>query len=403
MSRRLTLVPVFTCLLALLCAPSLHAEETWTSLFDGKTLAGWHNPYPYGKVWVEDGAICVQADKKFFLISDKSYSDFILEAEIMLPAEGKANSGVMLRCHVEGAGTDKTKVYGYQSECDPSERAWAGGFYDEARRLWIHPVKGDEGKVKLYQAPQGKWIKYRLECIGDHLKFFVDGNLTSDERDSMDLTGPLGLQHHGEKGQIYRFRNIRIQDLGKHAWKPLTNGKDLTGWEPVGPGKWEVKDGVIHGSQAASEKIHSVLLSKADYSDFTVRAQFQIAKGDSGFYFRAEPVKGNVSVQGFQVEVDTSNETGGLYETNGREWVVKPDPEQIKKLVKKDKWNELTLSAHGGWIVVKINGIKTAELRDDTKGRKEGRFALQLHAGQDMDVQFKDIELLTKDSGAGTP
>ena len=65
--------------------------------------------------------------------------------------------------------------------------------------------------------------------------------------------------------------------------------------------------------------------------DFTVRAQFKVNSGDSGFYFRCEPVPGGVSVHGFQVEVDYSQETGGLYETGGRGWVKKPTKDEIPK------------------------------------------------------------------------
>jgi hypothetical protein len=58
-------------------------------------------------------------------------------------------------------------------------------------------------------------------------------------------------------------------------------------------------------------------------------------------------------------------------------------------------WNEMAISAHGGRIVVHINGKKTAELRDDP-GRRSGRVALQLDAGQDLEVWYKDIEVLVK-------
>ena len=80
----------------------------WKSLFDGKSTAGWRNPFDWGEVRVEKGTIALKADKKFFLVSEKKYSDFVLEAEIMLPPEGKSNSGIMFRGHVEN-----NKVFGY--------------------------------------------------------------------------------------------------------------------------------------------------------------------------------------------------------------------------------------------------------------------------------------------------
>jgi len=86
---------------------------------------------------------------------------------------------------------------------------------------------------------------------------------------------------------------------------------------------------------------------------------------------------------------------GGLYETGGRAWVTKPDPKQIKKLVKQGEWNQMTVSAHGKRIVVHVNNRKTAELKNDP-GRTEGYLGLQLHGGQEMHVEFKDIEILSE-------
>jgi len=195
-----------------LLASVAKAEDGFVPLFDGKTLEGWNNPYDFGKAWVDEGTIALQADKKFFLVTDKKFSDFILEAEIMLPPEGPSNSGIMFRCHVE-----KNKVFGYQAECDPKDRAWSGGFYDEGRRKWMHPTGKEQPPLKLVKAPLGEWIKYRIEAKGDHLQIFVNGTKTTDIRDDVDASGHIGLQHHGEKGQIYRFRNVRLKDLSKPA------------------------------------------------------------------------------------------------------------------------------------------------------------------------------------------
>ena len=90
---------------------------------------------------------------------------------------------------------------------------------------------------------------------------------------------------------------------------------------------------------------------------------------------------------------ESMEDTGGLYETNGRAWVVQPDPKDVKKWFKPNEWNDLALSAHGGDIVVHINGYKTAEVHNDPGKWKEGPFALQLHMGQNVDVMFKDMEI----------
>ncbi len=173
---------------------------------------------------------------------------------------------------------------------------------------------------------------------------------------------------------------------------PLFDGKTLAGWDTMPGGKWEVKDGVIIGTSEKSERRHGQLVSDKRYKDFTVRLKFKAVKGNSGLYFRVDKVDGPAAVNGFQAEINPTENIGGLYETGGRAWVVKPTPEQVKKFFKPGQWNSMTVSAVGRHIVVHVNGTKAAELKDDP-GRLEGYITLQLHGGQDMHVAFKDIEI----------
>jgi hypothetical protein len=184
-----------------------------------------------------------------------------------------------------------------------------------------------------------------------------------------------------------------LASAGDDKSTALFDGKTLEGWSPLPGGTWSVEDGAIVGRSPASEKRHGILLSDGQYADFRVRAKFRVHKGDSGFYFRCEPVAGGVSVHGFQVEVDDSQETGGLYETGGRGWVVKPKPEEIpKKKYRPGEWSDLELTARGGDVVVKINGVETARLTGD-RGRTKGHIGLQLHGSMEMHVEFKDISI----------
>ena len=180
----------------------------------------------------------------------------------------------------------------------------------------------------------------------------------------------------------------------KPAWKPLMDGKTLAGWHPVGEGKWTVEDGVFVG-RADKTKLYGLLVSDKTFKDFTVRFKFKCISGDSGFYIRTiikEPEKAN----GLQVQVGrTGSGVGGIYESYGRAWVDKPDAEKEKKFTKDDEWSEMTIDAQGGNVVVHVNGVKSAELKDDPS-RPEGHFALQMHNRNLMHVMFKDIEILEK-------
>jgi len=360
-------------------------QEEFVSLFDGKTTKGWMNPFEWGKVAVVDGEIRLTGKRKFFLVTEKTYRDFVLDVDVNVPDGG--NSGVQFRCHYK-----RNKLWGYQAEVDTSERAWAGGLYDEGRRGWLAPLKG---KPKLQAAyKHGTWNHYRVHAEGGRLRIWVNGVLTTDWFDVTDLEGHLALQHHGEKGLTYRFRNVRIRELGGHGWKKLFDGKTLKGWHTTPGGSWKVEDGVIVGTSPKEERRHGLLVTDETFGDFAARCRFRVHEGDSGFYFRIAKAKGAVSARGFQVEIDTSKETGGLYETGGRAWVVKPPAKAVAQYDPK-KWNQLELLAHEGRVVVKINGQVTADLAADP-GRREGHIALQLHGGQPMHVEYKDVEVLTR-------
>lgn len=188
--------------------------------------------------------------------------------------------------------------------------------------------------------------------------------------------------------------NFAAADEKEPAWKPLMDGKTLNGWHPVGDGQWTVEDGAFVG-RADKEKLYGLLVSDKVFSNFTVRLKFKCISGDSGFYIRTiikEPEKAN----GLQVQVGrTKSGVGGIYESYGRAWISKPTDELEKSYTKDDEWNEMVIDADGGDVVVQVNGIKSAELKDDP-GRPEGHFALQMHSGCVMQVLFKEIEILDK-------
>jgi hypothetical protein len=110
-------------------------------------------------------------------------------------------------------------------------------------------------------------------------------------------------------------------------------------------------------------------------------------------YFRSELRPDHVvKAAGLQAEIDASRDIGGLYDTLGRGWVVRPAPEQVRSWFRTNEWNTMTINARGGHVVVQVNGARTAEVTDDP-GRREGHLALQVHGGQEGEVLFKDIEL----------
>jgi len=380
--------------------------DGFVPLFDGKTLEGWNQKGGKAKYEVIDGVIVGTSAPKTpnsFLCTNKAYGDFVLEYEFKV--DQALNSGVQIRSHSLADYKDG-RVHGYQVEIDPNkpDRLWAGGIYDEARRGWLFPgSKGGDGKTFTEQGQRiykkGDWNQVRVEAKGHRIRTWLNGEARADFEDDVTASGFIGLQVHGVGNKAEplkaRWRNLRIKELGGSAaggWKKLFDGKTFAGWEKLPGGEWVVEEGKIIGRQEKTEKRHGMLLSKDRFDDFTVRLKYKAIQGNSGLYFRVDRVKGNVSVHGFQAEIDPARDAGGLYETGGRAWVVKPTAEQVKQYFKPGDWNTMTVTAIGRDVTVTVNGHTTASLKNDP-GRTAGHIGLQLHGGQAMHVEFKDLEI----------
>lgn len=188
------------------------------------------------------------------------------------------------------------------------------------------------------------------------------------------------------------FSTIAPATLQAQQWINLFNGKDFTGWHKLPGGNWTIEKGIIAGTSTAAEPKHGMLLTDSVFGDFEVEISYKAVKGNSGLYFRAEEVQDNVGVYGFQAEIDPEKDAGGLYETGGRTWVVKPTAEQVKSWYKPGKWNTMKVRAVGRNITVWVNGKESARLTDDP-GRTAGRIGLQLHGGMDMEIYFRSVKI----------
>jgi hypothetical protein len=370
-----------------LLAPAEGAETT-VRLFDGKTLDGWTKVGGGATYRVDDGAIVgeVGPGGNTFLRTNANYGDFRLEFDLKLDVLG--NSGVQFRSH-QKAGPNG-RVFGYQCEVDPSPRAWSAGLYDEGRRGWLYPLQDRPQAQAAYK--KDAWNHFAIEARGPVLRTWLNGVPCADLIDPVDLDGFIALQvHAGKEGRI-RWKDIVLTDYGTSRPTPLFDSTSLTGWSPSGGGKWTVEAGEIRGASTKGTRSHGHLFSDARHGDFLLRAKVKPVRGDSGIYFRAED-GGAAGVKGIQVNIDPVKDTGGLYEIDGRGWLVKPDAAAVKKALKPGDWNDLAVVAIGDRVVVHLNGQKLAD-SPHTGGAKAGRFALQLHAGQDVDVRFKDVEVL---------
>ncbi|MCE7993601.1 MAG: DUF1080 domain-containing protein [Roseivirga sp.] len=295
-----------------LAGTSLMAQDNWTTLFNGQNLDGW-------KVLGTDATFSVSGDTiigtnrgrtNTFLATEKPYGDFILELDVW--ADPRMNSGIQFR----SAQRPNGRVFGYQAEIDPSERAYSGGIYDEARRDWLYPLSLNPAGQKAFKL--GEWNKYRIQAIGSSIVVWVNDICTAVLEDDLSLSGFIALQVHGvgtkaEEGRQAKWRNIRLwtsqlakesrkapQDvyqlnlLGNNlsdreknlGWEMLWNGKNLKGWRQVhakrAPAEgWKIENAelsvVPSGDGTSSDG--KDLITKKSYSNFELSWQYKLTEG----------------------------------------------------------------------------------------------------------------------------
>ena len=219
-----------------------------------------------------------------------------------------------------------------------------------------------------------------------------------------------------------------VAEESEAGFKSLFNGKDLAGWAGR-PQHWSVEDGAITGrttKEHPAEGNNFLIWKGGTVSDFELRCSYKIVpnndKGfaNSGIQYRSKDFD-NFVVGGYQADMEAGKTYSGiLYEERmdgilaqrGQKTVVKTvdgktkvevvgslgKSEDIQAKIKDNYWNDYVLIAKGNHLQHFINGMQTVDVvdeRTDGKAAKEGILALQLHAGDPMTVQFKNIRIKT--------
>ncbi|GGW25282.1 hypothetical protein GCM10007383_07760 [Arenibacter certesii] len=171
----------------------------------------------------------------------------------------------------------------------------------------------------------------------------------------------------------------------------LFNGKDLSGWTIHGTEKWFVEDGLLV-CESGPDKGYGYLVTDKHYKDFDLTLEFkQEADGNSGVFIRST-VDGT-TVSGWQVEVaPPGHNTGGVYESYGRGWLIKPDPAK-DNVLKEGEWNTMKIRLSGGTLVSWLNGTEMVRITDNKIAEGEGAIALQIHDGGGIRVKWRNIKL----------
>ncbi len=290
---------------------SVSAQQKWVSLFDGKTFKGWNQKNGQAKYTIEKGEIVgttVSNTPNSFMCTDQEYGDFILELD--LKVDNSMNSGIQIRS-LSKPDYQNGRVHGYQIEIDPSDRAWSGGVYDEARRGWLYNLNiNPEGK-KAFR--KDEWNHYRIEAIGNVIRTWINGIPTAHLIDDMTPKGFIALQVHAigkdaKEGTQIRWKNIKIQTENlkpspldncpvenwmlnylseqekAQGFKMLFNGKDFTGWRAVHSDKmsgkhWSVLDGTINVSPSDGSETGNDIVTNEQYGAFELVFEFKLTEG----------------------------------------------------------------------------------------------------------------------------
>ena len=188
----------------------------FTSLYNGKDLAGWKTTGNW--IVQEDGSLLIQprdGEKGWtrydaYLWSEKKYKDFVLDVEYAYPPGG--NSGVYFRV---GDRNDPVKKGIEVQVLDSSKKKEPLGSHDHGG------VVGTKAAAsKNMSQPPGVWNRMVLTCIGGHAQVelngqqIIDVQLDQTPMEDRPLEGYIGFQDHGQPNNI-KFRSIRIRELSR--------------------------------------------------------------------------------------------------------------------------------------------------------------------------------------------
>lgn len=182
-------------------------------------------------------------------------------------------------------------------------------------------------------------------------------------------------------------------NLAVFSQKPVSifNGKDLDGWTIHGTEKWYVENGKLV-CESGPDKKYGYLSTNKNYKNFELTLEFkQEANGNSGVFFRSS-IEG-VKISGWQCEVAPKDHfTGGIYESYGRGWLIKPNPLH-ERYLKTGKWNKLKLKVVNDEVTTWLNGHMMINLKDEKIGAGNGFIALQIHDGGGIKVRWKKLKI----------
>jgi hypothetical protein len=387
-------------------------SDGWELLFDGKTLDGWrdYNGSELTAPWtIEDGSLAALGkggDANGYIVTGREFENFILLFDWKISQGG--NSGLLYHV-IERPQNHVPYVTGPEFQLIDNEgfpeklEDWQMAGADYA----MYPA--DASKVRL--KPAGEWNQSKIVFDNGHVEHWLNGEKvvefeawtddwfrrknsgkwTNAPEYGLARKGVIALQDHGDRAW---YRNIKIKQLPRKTKEDATlfNGKNLDGWEVYGTEKWYVENGLLV-CKSGADKQYGYLATRMYYNDFELTASFkQEADGNSGIFFRSYIEEGT-KINGWQVEVaPQGQDTGGIYESYGRGWLVQI-PDEKENILKAGEWNTIRIRVNADRVITWLNDIEMVDIQDEKIGKAQGRIALQIHDGGGIKVVWKDLKL----------
>jgi hypothetical protein len=178
---------------------------------------------------------------------------------------------------------------------------------------------------------------------------------------------------------------------GQGRPQPLFNGHNLDGWKTHGTELWYVEDGELI-CESGPDGEYGYLATTRAYKDFELSLEFkQEADGNSGVFFRSS--LDGTRITGWQAEVAPPGLwTGGVYESYGRGWLIKPSSEK-DGVLRMAAWNTMRVRVVGDRVQTWLNGVAMVDFTDQHIGEAEGVIALQIHSGGGIKVRWRNLSV----------
>ena len=217
---------------------------------------------------------------------------------------------------------------------------------------------------------------------------------------------------------LFWFVNITLYSQHfEEGFTSMFNGKDLSGWDGM-PEFWKVENGAIVGETKKTNQQTIFLYWKGgEPADFEMRCRLRIfgKEANSGIQFRSQKVP-NWDALGYQADFDVSGYcVGNLYiyerkplatfaqrgdsvlidSTGNRTISNFANRDKLLDAYKKGDWNDYWIVAKGRQVTIWLNGVLMTKVEDYEQKyfSPKGIIALQLHSGEPMRVEFKDLRI----------